>query len=305
VTIRAASQPDKTGREFALTVGRRSLTICLCVLFAAFCLSSSIKARERTVGHVLDVEGEWYLDGRPGQALSMGEELPASGVIRIPSPSRFAYIVIRYSDNQIVSRRCRNHVECEQPILLPRAIQRQATIGDFIIEKALGVIRRNLVSPSVHSGRSADGALREAVVQIKDGQVDLAPVFTEMNDGTYYVRVERRTPDGKTADGGSAKQIKVRWNSVTAATTPAAKFQPGLYELVLLEKRGAEYKPTITTAWFLAGNLDQYAQTVAPFCEATRLTATWRGDVSEGTARSFLRAFLIHLASSPPAPTAK
>jgi len=305
MTVRAISQPEKTGSEFTVNAGARGLAICLCVLLAAFCASSPVKAQEgRVVGHVLDVEGEWYLDGQPGQTLSRGRELPASGIIRIPTPSRFAYIIVRYADNQIINRRC-NRGECEQPILLPRAIRRQTSLRYFIIEKMMGVFRRNPAGPSVSAGRSADGALREAVVQIKDGQVDLAPVFSEMNEGTYYVRVERKTPDGKTADGGSTKPIEVKWNSATATTTPAAKLQPGLYELVLLEKRGAEFRPTITTAWFLAGNLEQYAQTVAPFCEATRLTATWQGDVSEGTARSFLRAFLIHLASPPPAPTAK
>lgn len=259
------------------------------------------------IGHVLDVEGDWFLDGQKGRALSKGDELPASGIIRIPSPSRFAFIIIRYSDNnQIVSRRCRNSRECEQPILLPRTIQHQASILDFIVEKAMEVIRRDPVSTSVNAGRSSDGVLGEAVVQIKDGQVDLAPVFSGMNNGTYDVRLERRMPDGKAADGGLAKTMKVVWDSRTATTIPAANLQPGLYEVVLLESRGTEYKPTLTTAWFLAGNRNQYAQAVTPFCEATRLTATWRDDVSEGTARGFLRAFLIHLASQlQPAQAAK
>lgn len=259
------------------------------------------------IGHVLDVEGDWFLDGQKGRALSKGDELPASGVIRIHKPSGFAFIVLRYSDNnQILSKKCRNPGECEQPILLPRAIHRQASILDFIVERAMKVIRRDPVSTSVNAGRSSDGLLREAVVQIRDGQVDLAPVFSEMNNGTYYARVERRIPNGKTPDGGSAEPVKVRWDSGTATTTTAANFQPGLYEVVLLERRGAEYKPTLTTAWFLAGNLDQYAQAVGPFSEATRLTATWKDDVSEGTARGFLRAFLIYLASqSQPAKPAK
>lgn len=280
------------------------MVICLRVLLAAFCSSSSVKAQGRVVGHVLDFEGAWYLDGRPGQALSNGVELPASGVIRITSPARFDFIVIRYADNRIIKRRCRNRGECEQPILLPRAVHHQASVQDFMIEKAMAVIRSNPVSSSVNAGRSADGALREAVVQIKDGGVDLAPVFAEMNDGTYYLRFTRKAPDGKTSDGGSMNPIEVRWVSATAAATPAMKLQPGLYEVVLLEKRDADYKPTLATAWFLAGKLDQYAHTVAPFGEARRLTGTWGDDVSEGTVRLFLRAFLIHLASQP-AQTAK
>lgn len=298
MTIRAASQLDKTGRDFTLTVGTRSLTICLCVLLAAFCLSSSVKAQQRAIGHVLDVEGDWYLDGRSGQSLSKGDGLPASGVIRIRSPSRYALIVIKYSDNsQTIVKRCRNPGECEQPILLPRAVQREASYLEILGDALFGWFRRNPANGASNAGRSADGALREAVLQIKDGQVDLTPVFTEMNNGAYDVRLKRRMPDGKMADVGSGNPINVQWHSGIATATPAANLQSGLYEVVLLEKRGAEYKPTLTTAWFLAGNLEQYARTIAPFYEAMRLTTTWKDNVSEGTVRDFLRAFLIHLAS--------
>lgn len=306
--IRAAlRQPDRTDRDFTLTVGTRSPAIFLCVWLAAFCLSPLVKAQERTIAHVLDVEGDWYLDGRPGQALSKSDELPASGVVRVRSPSRYAFIIIQYSDNKrTISKRCRNSGECAQPILLPRAVHREASYWEIFTEILFGSSRRNPVTGVSNAGRSDDGTLREAVVRIKDGQVDLAPVFTEMNNGTYDMRLKRRMPDGKMADVGSANSIKVKWASGTATTTTPANLQPGLYEIVLLEKRGAEYKPTLTTAWFLAGNLEQYADAVAPFCEATRLTASWKDDVSEGTARGYLRAFLIHLASeSRPAQPAK
>lgn len=306
MTIRATSKPDNTFRAFALTVGTRSFAICLCVLLGALWSSSSLKAAERAIGHVLDVEGQWYLDGRPGRALSRGDELPASGVIRIPSPTRYAFIVIRYSDNsQIIRRRCGNPGECDPPILLPKAVQRETSIAEIFLDTFFAAFRRRPVTGSSNAGRSSDGTLREAVVQIRNGQVDLAPIFTEMNNGTYNVRVRKRMPDGKMADAGSENSIKVRWDSSTVTTTPATNLQPGIYELVLLESRGAELRPTLTTAWFLAGNLEQYAQTVGPFCEATHLTATWKNDVSEGTVKDFLGSFLIQLSESQSAQPAR
>jgi hypothetical protein len=252
----------------------------------------------RVVGYVLDVEGQWYLDGRPGQALARGAELPPSGVIRIPSPSQFAFIVVRYSDNQITTKRCRNSGECVQPILLPRAVPHQASYFDIFTEKFMKAFRSDPVAPSVNAGRSPDGVLREAVVQLRDGQVDLAPVFAEMKGGTYYLRLERKAGDDQTANSGSTKPIEVMWNPANSSTL-ALPLQPGLYEMVLMEKRGTGFRPTLATAWFLVGDVEQYANAVGQFCEATRLTATWQGKVSEGTMRDYLRSFLMQLSTQP------
>ena len=274
-------------------------TTCIFLLLVCLCLSAPVKAQERTIGHVLDIEGDWFLNSQK-KSLSKNDELPASGVIRIPSPSRFAFIVIRYSaNNQIVSKRCRNPGECDQPILLPRAVERQVTIREYLFDQAMRILRLNLITPSVHSGRSDDGVLREAVVPINNGQVDLASVFAEMNDGSYYVHLQR-APKGKPAKNGS--DLMLRWEAGKATTIPDANLQPGLYEIVLLEKSGGEYKPTLTKALFLATNPDRYDHTMSPFLEATKLAATWKDNVSEGTVTDFLRAILFHLESKSQLP---
>lgn len=304
MTTKHAAQSRRSIRGFALQIASQSLPFGLCVLCVAFCFSHTIKAQERSgaVGHVLDIEGDWLLDGRANQSLGKGEELPGGGVIRIHSPSSYAFIIVRYADNQIVKRYCRNRGECDQPILLPRVVQQQSSFLGSIVARGMAMFRRDPVSPSVNAGRSADGTLREAVLQIKDGQIDLSNVFSEMKNGDYDVLVARRMPDGKALEGGTTKQMQVKWDSGKATTAAAINLQAGLYELTLLEKRGGELKPTLTTAWFLASNPEQYAQTAAQFDEAARLTATWKKDVSEATARSFLRAFLIDLASETQSP---
>jgi hypothetical protein len=297
---RSVSQSGKPPREFKLNTRIRSVVICrralICLCVSVFAFHAfPVRAQEgKVVGHVLDLEGQWYLDGRPGQALARGGELPPGGVIRIPSPSQFAFIVVRYSDNQIITKRCRNSGECAQPILLPRAVAHDASYFEIFTEKFMKVFRSNPVSPSVNAGRSPDGVLREAVVQIKDGQVDLAPVFTEMKGGTYYVRLEKKAGDDQTPSSATIKPIEVTWSPAKSSTL-VLPLQPGLYEMVLMEKRGAGFRPTLASAWFLAGDVEQYANAVGQFCEATRLTTTWQGKVNEGTVRDYLRSFLMQL----------
>lgn len=268
------------------------------VVLVMFCLGWPVCAQERAIGNVLDIEGNWYLDRRSGLALTKGAELPAGGVVRIAGPSRFAFIILRYNgSNQVVTRRCRNPGECDQPLLLPRITQGRTSVFDFIVAKAMEVIRRDPVSSSVNAGRSSDGVLREALVQLKDGQIDLAPVLAAMNKGTYYLRVEPRTVKGRNSKSEPPRPIRVDWNSNAATTDQSVNFQPGLYALALLERRGEAYTPTLTTAWLLAANAEQYARLTPQFREATQLTETWKSDVSEATARGFIRAFLIHLES--------
>ena len=290
-------------KQLALNFRAGSSVTCVFILLTCFCLSAPVKAQKRTIGQVLDIEGDWFLDGEKSKSLLKNDELPAGGVIRVSSPSRFAFIVIRYSaNNEIISRRCRNSGECDQPILLPRAIHRQLTLRDYLVQQGMKILRLGQVTPSVQSGRSPHGLLRESVVRTKAGQVDLAPVFAEMNDGNYDVRLQRR--GSKTSEDGS--ELTVRWESGKAITTPIANLQAGLYEVVLSEKRGGELKPTLTTAWFLVTNADQYDRTMRSFAEATKLSAPWKKNVSEGTVRDFLRAILIHLESnSQPAERSK
>lgn len=302
-----------THRARRVAVTQRAVTrggvvwpvVCLGLLLIPF-LSASVRA-QGTIGHVLDVEGDWYLDSRRGQALRKGDELPSSGVIRIPSPSRYAFIVIVYdANNEIVKKQCRNQGECEQPILLPKAVQRQLTRREILLGYLMRAVRLNPAMPSVNAGRSDDGVLTEAVVQIKEGGVDLAPVFARLNSGTYYLQIERVVPERKDGDDAAPiriqEQLEIKWDAAARTILPAMKVPPGLFEIELLEKQDTTGTSTLTTAWFLTVNPEQHEKALAQFSEVKELTATWK-DLNEETRRGFLRAFLSQLASElkPPA----
>src|SRR5712664_529682 len=285
-------QLNELRKKFFLVAGFQTLAICIALFFGVSYLPFNVRADARTIGHVLDVEGDWFLDGRRDRALLRGDELPASGIIRILTPSRFAFIVIRYSDNQITTRRCRNAGECNQPILLPRSIQVRSSIWDFIVSKAMKIIRQDPVSVSVNAGRSSDGTLLEAILELRSGGIDLAPVFSGMTEGDYYISIKRR-PSNRKKPEEDKKPIKVSWRGGFAKATPAPIFQAGIYEIALLES-GPDYKQTLTNAWVLVSDHDHYVRNIAQFSEAKSLIATWRTDVTENTATSFLRALLIY-----------
>lgn len=166
----------------------------------------------------------------------------------------------------------------------------------------MSIVGRSSITPAMNAGRSPHGKLREAVVPIRGQEVDLAPVFAEMDAGTYYVRVEMRTADGKPI-GRSTKPVGVKRGAAMSSPIPVSNLEPGLYELILLEGRGNEYLPTGLTAWFLAIDIDQYKQSANLFREAKRLTSTWRKEVDEGMTRGYLKALLIHLAADAALPT--
>jgi hypothetical protein len=278
-------------------VGARRFAISLFLLLLLLFSFVSINAQDRVIGHVLELEGEWYLDGRPGQPLSPGNELPAGGVVRIPSPSRYSSIVIIYSANkQAVRKQCRNPGECQQPIILPRAVQRESSLLDSLYEGAMKWLRGSQPIPKPHAGKSSDGKLREAVLEVAGGQVDLAPVFKEMSKGTYYVQLESKIAGTSKTESLRANPIEVKWESGVATMIQSTAINPGVYEIVVLGRSGPEYNPTLTTAWFLVSSAEQYGQAAAQFREVNNSIATWK-DVPEETSRVFLRALLIHLAA--------
>lgn len=296
------SEKVKSDRDRLVAI-TRGLVLSLGLLLIPF-LSYSVRA-QGTIGHVLDVEGDWYLDSRRGQALRKGDELPSSGVVRIPAPSRYASIIIVYdANNEVVKRYCRNAGECEQPILLPRAVERQLTRREILLGYLMKAVRLNRAMPSVNAGRSDGGPLAEAVVRTTAGGVDLAPVFFALVSGTYYLQIERIMPEGKDGDDAGAtprlKPIEVKWDAATRTILPAVKLPPGLFEIELLEKGETTFTSTLTTAWFLAVNPDQREKAVQ-FSEVKELTLSWL-DLNEETRRGFLRAFLSQMAAESQAP---
>lgn len=297
-----SSSSVQRGRKRESISTTRNKLIELYTVLALLWLAPCVKAQEVQIGYIIAVKGKWFLSSgsRSRQSLGNGQGVPAGGVVSIQSPSPDDYIKIALSNGKIISGQCDGkNGECHQPIVLPRTVQRQASVWDSIMKQAMNLFRRDPGKYSVHMVRSFNGKPQEAVLQTQHGQVDLAPAFREMGRGTYHVYLQRKLHSGNPADGEPGEPLTIKWDPANASAMPIANLETGIYELVLLKRRGEEYEPTLINAWVLVSNPAKYAQTASSFREATQLTAAWRGEVDETAVRSFLRAYLEHLAMQP------
>src|SRR5947208_12703173 len=71
---------------------------------AVLLLANPVRAQQ--IGYVLDLNGEWLLNGNT--RLHKASSLPADGVIRAGSPSDGSFIVVADREGKIIARReCR------------------------------------------------------------------------------------------------------------------------------------------------------------------------------------------------------
>lgn len=285
-------------RLLRILPGRRTIgSLFGAGLFAAalFCLPPRAAAQAE-VGVVLDVYGGWYIDDSGRRPLRKGDGVPAGGVLRIEAPAESDSIRILLSDGKTLVRRCVNSGECSRPTFLPRALPRETSTLGAIVEAGLRWFRRDTARYSVHQVRSLAGSLREAVLEARDGRADFAPAFAEMPKGTYHLCLDAElTPDPLLERGECPRPLSVVWDKTSALPASPGPVEPGLYQLIVLERRSSGLKRTMNSAWVLVGGPSHYARSAASFGEARRLADSWGGEMDEGTARGFLRAYLEYL----------
>jgi len=170
---------------------------------------------------------------------------------------------------------------------------------------AMGYFRREPGRYSVHLVRASDGNLSEAVLLSTPGGVDFSPVLSGMKKKTYHAHLYLRA-------GGVRQEVKLTREPFTLKWDPempgavlasAPNLKPGLYELVLQERKGSEFKPTLVTAWVVVASPERYQQFSALFQQAVNSTTAWSKEIGEDTVRSYLRAYLESFSSPPAAAT--
>lgn len=274
------------------STSRRLLATCL---FLSLALLAPPVFAQQQVGYVLEMSsGNWQLAGN--SQLAKGRALPAGGVISIQSPTPDDYIVIVNLKGDIIARRsCRNSDECGHPIKLPRAVAPEPSTWNVIVSSVMGLLGGEPDRYSIHRKRDED--LPDNVVQLKDGQLDLTPVFEKKGKGVYYLRLRAIPREGKPASGKWIGPVTLDWRQTKVAAVSVSDVQPGLYELALLDRDGDDYLPAGASAWILVTRPDAYGKTSSSFQEAVALTRKWGSDVTPEGARGFLRAQLDRMAA--------
>jgi hypothetical protein len=292
----------KVANSSVVTRGARArrlsgaLRAAVCLFALPLCATA---AAAQDVGYVVDIEGDWFADGR---RLARGQGVGGGRLISNPQPGEYDYVVVAYKDRSVGSLRCRDAGgsrldACRKGFRTKQLAARSASWASLLIS-ALPSFGRSPGRYSVHMVRAGDGNLREAVLRSEGGALDLAPAFAEMRKGTYYARLRPRSGDGF-GEPLVREPYALRWDPAARTPLTVSPVAPGLYELGLLERRGSEFRPTLVNAWVLVAAPAEHARASAEFADAVNTTSAWAEEIGRGAVRSVLRAALEQLSASP------
>jgi hypothetical protein len=212
--------------------------------------------------------------------------------IQIQTAKTVSCIVCKEGDNQS----CSGHVISirNKPVICSRQIAAQPEAGRRIVDFLASIM------PSFHLGaperyvtpvsRGLEAELSDAVVRVQSSTIDLAPAFSEMDSGSYKVRVEALDGPGK-----SIASTNVNWKEGGKAEVANAVLKPGLFRVVLLQTNGDAGQD----AWVLATPPERFEKQSSQFREAVEITKTWPAEVDARAPRAVLRAYLDAMSRAP------
>lgn len=271
-----------------------------------FLLLPTVQAQEgakpEDIGFVLNLYGKWFLEveGQTPERINSGRALPAGGTIRVQSPDSSNFIDIVLLNTGTISRSCcnkdksRKREECDKPISLPKTIENKSSL----LERMLVSMKQLLQRPErpVAALSRGGGHMEDSVIKLEDDQVDLSPVFNNMEGGLYHLSFRTVVHDTESSSEMSLDKVDLKWEPDHAFRIKIKHLKPGLYKLRLLEMYGEHYEPTPSEAWVLFVEPEKFEQAFASYQEAVQLTSKWSEDIKPDSVRNFLRSYLELLA---------
>lgn len=289
----AISQRNKRRKHISeVWRGLRALIITV----AMFLTATSGDAQQQ-VGYVLDATGNWFLAGKPSKNISKGSTLPAGGEIYTTSPrEKSSYItIVDRNGNFIEKKQCSNPGECDRRIRLPKSVAQETALTSRIAGAAMALLSREL--PKYESFISRSAELQEAVVKLSDGEVELSPVFKNIQRGRYLLRFEQISRKDAQRAATPLTPFPFDWDPNNPSSLVTSGLTPGLYKLALFEEQGRQYEPTGTEGWVLISEPGKYEMATSSFQNAVAVTKQWSTKVKQNVIREFLRASLEYIAA--------
>jgi hypothetical protein len=286
--------------------GRSILFTTVLLSFAALFPAVRALSQER-IGSVLEINGAWFVESNSALNLQKSGAVRAGAVIRPRNPNDpRSFIVITDLNGKIIERRYCGSNGC-QPISLPAQAEPPGILSR-LYTAVWALWGGNPAKYKTHGSRGGPRALKEAVVQISEGAIDMSRVFEVMPAGTYRVRfvnVPCKTLPCKTA----LAPTSFVWTSGTSTKLPVPRLAIGLYEVQLMRPDAPDKPQTLgTEAWVLVAPPSMFEELSRSFDDAVSLTKQWDAEmktldqggrtyrISGTTVSSFLRATLDHLA---------
>ena len=138
--------------------------------------------------------------------------------------------------------------------------------------------------------RGMESELRDAVVQFRDGKVDLTPTFSDLDSGSYKIRIEP-------LKGGSAGAMNavVAWQEGGSAIAAIPGMSSGLYRM---SRADGDATSPAHEAWVLVCPPGDFANKSADYAAAVDATRKWPSEVDARAPQAVLRAYLETLSQN-------
>ena len=263
------------------------------VLWCFAAATPGLHGQQQVVAHVLDVKGEWRLQGKTG-LLAGGEGLIAGARITAGSNRAGDAITIVRDENMSRQRMiCDGSATnpCRNPIVVEGASS-AAPSGQSqlknMVQTAIAVLLSRPPAIGSHYALTltrGNETVREwegvAVLDPAQG-LTLPPAPEDMPAGRYTVSITRA---GEASSGTEKEAVLTSegvWRPVPLEAT-------GLYEVAIASADGER----VADVMLLVVPAAQYQATRAGFDEMKSRTATWSGPGARADEHLFLRAFLL------------
>jgi hypothetical protein len=185
---------------------------------------------------------------------------------------------------------CSCHIEPPKPEGSGGYVSLDSTFPFFHLKEATA----RYVTPV---SRGLESELRDAVVQLRDGKVDLTPVFSDLDSGSYKIRVEALK-----GGGASPMTAVVAWQEGGSAIATIPGIATGLFRVSRVESHENSPAPE---AWVLVCAPGEFADKSAAYGAAVDATRKWPSEVDARAPQAVLRAYLDALSRGPAKGTGK
>ena len=273
--------------------------VCLAALLGVSLLSRSlVYGNWVDIGFVLDIRGSWYLNRNSSQQVFKGSALPAGGTLTFggENPSGAYVNIADQSGKLLISQYCRDTGGCS--VQLPAAPASSESVVSRVFRGIMGLWRGAPGRYGVFRSQGNNDELREAVLKLADGKVDLSLVLAGVRKGRYVLNFKPLPISGQSTSSARIGPLTVDWDPQRPASLSIPNLQTGLYEIQQLEEGTLEPNGPGTEAWALIANPADYEKLSSCFSRAQAVTKEWGANVKANTVRSFLRGDLDYLAAN-------
>lgn len=265
-----------------------------CAAWCAAMAITSLHGQQRQImAHVLDVKGEWRLDGATG-LVAAGQGLIAGTKIMAGSNRPDDSItIVRDEDLSRQRTACDASATnpCRNPIVVNSVTVSTVTVGSQLMSMAQAAIAVLLDRPPAIANHYALTLTRgkesvaesEVVIALDPEQgVVLPPAPTDMPAGHYTVSITRAGEKPPAAAQEATLTSEGVW-------LPLAVKAAGLYEATIVNADEEQ----VADVMLLLVSPAQYPSEVEAFKVMKSHTATWTGPSARADEHLFLRGFLL------------